>query len=106
MTMEYGFGYVGEWTSGDLAYLDTFSGLVKVVILGQRQNYNAVSPTARGDVNVVVRVTSRKNSAYKTGEILSIPEKEVIRRDAVYTRDGMYRVRMGMAMHGGNLPVA
>ena len=74
--------------TGDLAYLDTFAGLVpcKVVSMTGENGRPSSSQT------IVVRLTASKG-AYKRGETIESNGLHVVARGAVYVSSGMFRIR-------------
>lgn len=73
---------ITDYPLGTLAYLDTFSGLVKCRV---ESFYGA-------DVDVVI--TANK-AAYRKGERVTRNEHVVIPRDRIYVRSGTHRIRNG-----------
>lgn len=67
--------------AGELAYYDSFLGLIKVKVI-------------RIDTYVIVcKCTSKNRLAYKHGEMIVGNQNTVIPRKSVYVRDGQYRIR-------------
>jgi hypothetical protein len=74
--------------TGELAYLDTFAGLVpcKVVKMEGASGFPSSSQT------VVVKLTTSKG-AYRRGEIIESNGLHVVARGAVYVRGGQFRIK-------------
>lgn len=68
---------------GSKAYLDSFIGLVKCVVKDIRE-------ISKGCYDVQVLITS--TSGYRKGETVCTSSTWVIPREAVYVRDGHYRI--------------
>lgn len=66
--------------AGDLAYLDSFSGLVPCKVL-----------TVDSDTEATVRVTAAR-PGYTVGEIITQHKRHLLKRTQVHVRDGQYRV--------------
>lgn len=65
---------------GDLAYIDSFLGLIPCKVI------------AVNNEKLTVKITATRK-AYKRGEILEKPHSYVIPRDCIYTINGIYRIR-------------
>lgn len=66
--------------SGELAYYDTFSGLVKCKVLSVLYH------------TVMIKITAKTNPVYKHNEILKSNHLHVIPRDSIVTRDKQYKI--------------
>jgi len=72
---------------GDLAYYESFAGMVPVKVLDQ-----ATHRTATGSVDgVIVRVTADRGT-YRRGEVMTAAEFAIVPRSHVRTRNGVQYV--------------
>lgn len=74
--------------TGDLAYLDTFSGLIpcKILSVTDRRNYYGTVET-----DVTVKVTADRK-AYRKGETVTSDPRHVVPRANVHRRSGNLRI--------------
>lgn len=68
--------------SGHKVYYDSFGGMIKAVYLSSNDNGS-----------VVIKITSRNNRLYKSGEIVSCDKIHVIPRDC-YHKTGIFTYRV------------
>jgi hypothetical protein len=81
--------------SGDLAFYDSFAGLIpcKVLRIIGRTSETATSEaeTATSEADVTVRLTATRG-AYRKGETLSGWSLHIVPRAAVFTSRGQHRI--------------
>jgi hypothetical protein len=76
--------------SGDLAYFDSFSGLVACRV----QRITGTSGPASTAQTVRFRITASGNKAYKHGDILETHGLHVVPRNAVHRIGYFFRIRV------------
>lgn len=74
--------------SGDLAYFDSFAGLVACRV----QRITGISGVASTAQTVRFRITAGRNKAYKRGEIMETSALHVVPRKAVHRVGCFFRV--------------
>lgn len=68
--------------AGELAYYDSFSGLIKVKVI-----------KVDGTIITCKCTSTSKDKAYRFGETIVTLDDRVVPRKSVYIRDGQYRIR-------------
>jgi hypothetical protein len=91
-----------DFQKGDKVFLDTFAGLVPAVVVGpmRPQDYREnvafeYHPSGRHydpDRYVRIRYTASRG-AYKKGEVVVTPTRDVVKREWVHQRSGMLYIR-------------
>lgn len=79
-----------EHHTGELAYLDTFSGMVPCKVVDITTERAWMSDMERPVV--VVKLTATRG-AYRRGEVIPMPPEHVVPRSSVRVRSGQYRIR-------------
>jgi hypothetical protein len=74
--------------SGDLAYYDSFAGLIPCKVIHITGH---TSETATSEADVTVRLTATRG-AYRKGETLSGWSLHIVPRAAVFTSRGQHRI--------------
>lgn len=80
--------------AGELAYLDTFAGLVPCKVLQVLEEYDGRTVGGEGRGNLQVRVTA-KRGAYRPGEVLTAGGRSVVPRAFVIRYNGSQRIATG-----------
>ncbi len=75
--------------SGDLAYFDSFAGLIACRV----QTITGTSGVASTAQTIRFRITSAGNNAYKRGEIMETSGLHVVPRNAVHRVGYFFRIR-------------
>ena len=84
-----------ELTIGEKCFFDSFAGMIKCVIIGvKKENHIYLHETGQSTAyNLEVKITAKKHTTYKYGEIVYTSGLHVIPRQC-YHKTGIFTYRV------------